>query len=187
MTTTVQKETPMERYSVRGAHGVWATIALRDYERPNNVGDMLHGGEILINSDFGEYAYSWGNMGSPLKQFLCRIGRDYVIDKFTNGKDQEFDFDASIAAAKKEIERMRADCEITNTAAREATDDLPTDNVSQDDFIRRVWDLELFANGDPPSWLVCTRECPQITGFYKYVWTPFVEHLRTEIANGHGA
>jgi hypothetical protein len=172
----------MEHYSLRGDHSVWATIAMRDYVRANNAGNELHGGEILINSDFGEYAYSWGNMGSPLKQFLCRIGRNYVIDKFTNGKDTEFDFGASLAAAKKEIRRMRKSGEITRTAAHDAMDDLPSDDTGQDNFIRRLWDNELFADGDPPTWLVCTRERPQITGFYEHVWTPFVEHLRAELA-----
>jgi hypothetical protein len=174
----------MERYSVRGDHGVWATIALRDYERPNNTGERLHGGEILINSDFGEYAYSWGNMGSPLKQFLCRIGRNYVIDKFTNGRDTEFDFDASLAAVKKEIRSMRREREITRAEARDAMDDLPSEDEGKDQFLRELWNMDLFTDGDPPFEFLLERERPQITGFYKHVWTPFVEHLRAELANG---
>jgi hypothetical protein len=187
MSTTVQKEPPMERYSVHGDHGVWATIALRDYQRPNNKDDMLNGGEILINSDYGNYAYSWGNMGSPLKAFLCRINRSYVIDKLTNGDDTEFDFDASLAAARKEIRRMRKTHEITRAAAQEAMEDLPSQDDGQDEFIRQVWQMDLFTDGDPPSFFVRTRERPQITGFYDHVWTPFIAHLRTELADADAA
>ena len=174
----------MERYDVHTERGEWAaTIALREWVRPNNRNDELHGGEILINSDYGTYAYSWGNMGSPLKEFLCRIGRDYIITKLTNGNDTEFDFDASIKAVKKEIRRMRKKHEITRAEAQEAMEDLPGDDEGQDQFIRRLWDHELFKDGDPPTEFVCERECPQITGFYKYVWIPFTDHLRTELAS----
>jgi hypothetical protein len=182
MSTTVTKEPPMERYSVRGEYGAWATIALRDYQRPNNRDDMLNGGEILINSDFGNYAYSWGNMGSPLKQFLCRINRSYVIDKFTNGDDTEFDFDASLAAVKKDIRKQRKSHEITRAAAHEAMEALPSQDDGQDQFIRQLWEMELFTDGDPPTEFVRTRERPQITGFYEHIWTPFIAHLREEIA-----
>lgn len=184
MTATVTKQPPMERYEIIDEHGQWAAnIALREWQRPNNRDDLLHGGEIMINSDYGAYAYSWGNMGSPLKQFLCRIGRDYVIDKFTNGRDTEFDFDASLVAAKKEILRMSEDCEITSAEAQEAMEDLPGENEGQDQFIRRLWHMELFTDGDPPTEFVKEREIPQITGFYKYVRIPFTDHLRTELAS----
>ncbi|HEX7906722.1 MAG TPA: hypothetical protein VF534_01335 [Paraburkholderia sp.] len=175
----------MERYDVHAARGEWAaTIALREWVRPNNRGNELHGGEILINSDWGgPYAYSWGNMGSPLKQFLCQISRDYIITKLTNGNDTEFDFDASLAAVKKEILRMRKERELSHFQARMAMDDIPSEDEGQDQFIRRLWDMEAFRNGDPPTEFVKERECPQITGFYKNVWIPFTDHLRTELAS----
>lgn len=174
----------MERYDVHTEHSEWAaTIALRDWVRPNNVGNVLHGGEILINSDYGTYAYSWGNMGSPLKDFLCRIGRDYIIDKLTNGNDTEFDFDASLTAVKKEIRRMRKKHEITRAEAHEAMDELPSEDEGRDQFIRRLWDMDLFKDGDPPTEFVKELECPQITGFYKNVWIPFTEHLKTELTS----
>lgn len=174
----------MERYDVHTERGEWAaTIALREWARPNNRGDELHGGEILISSDWGgPYTYAWGNMGSPLKAFLCRVGRDYIIDKLTNGNDTEFDFDASIAAVTKDICRMRRKRELTQDEAREAMNDLPSQNEGNDQFIRQLWQMEIFKHGDPPTEYVLARECPQITGFYKHVWIPFTNHLRTEIA-----
>ena len=182
-TTIVQKEPPMERYSLRNSGTwAWASIALRDYQRPNNTGEVLHGGEILINSDFGNYAYSWGNLGSPLKQALCGMDRSYVIKKFTNDDSTEFDFDASLKAAKQDIRRSRKEHEITRAAAQEAMDDLPGQDDGQDQFIRRLWDMDLYKDGDPPTWCIRKRERPQITGFYEHVWIPFIAHLRTEIA-----
>jgi hypothetical protein len=182
--TTVTKQPPMERYEIHDEHGHWAgNICLRDYQRTGNDGKTLHGGEIMINSDYGAYANSWGNMGSPLKQFLCQIGRDYALNKLCDGKTEEFDFDASIKAVKKEIWRMRKDCEITRDDVREAMGELPCDDEGQDQFIRRIWDMDLFKDGDYPTYLVVERERPQITGFYKNVWIPFTNHLRTEIAH----
>jgi hypothetical protein len=184
MTATVTKEPPMERYKIRDQHGQWAAnIVLRDYERTNNAGDPLHGGEIMINSDYGAYAYSWGNMGSPLKDFLCRIGRNYIITKLTNGKDTEFDFDTSLKAVKKEIRRMRKKHEITRAEAQCAMEDLPSDDEGQDQFIRRLWDMDLFKDWDPPTEFVRKRERAEITGFYTHVWIPFTEHLKTELAS----
>jgi hypothetical protein len=179
MTTTITKEPPMERYSLRGEHGCWATIALRGWERPSTSG-IMHGGEILINSDYGNYAYSWGNMGSTLKWFLVSIDRGYLLDKLAGLSLYEFDFDASVARVRREIIRERRDRSIDAEEAREAWHQIPCEDCGKDLFINALFGCEPL--GDEPWHFVEQRERPALVGFYDHVWMPFVEHLRAEIA-----
>jgi hypothetical protein len=182
MSTIVTKEPPMERYRLRdAATWAWATIALRDYQRSANDATILHGGEILINSDFGNYAYSWGNMGCPLKQFLCGLDRGYIIDKLANGREYEFDFDGSVVLVKKEIIKQRREHDLDTIDARLAWEEIPTDRCSQDMFIHRLFDCKPL--GREPWCFTTTREKPRFTAFHKHVWLPFIEHLRAEISD----
>ncbi|MBJ9658822.1 hypothetical protein I5588_30335 [Burkholderia multivorans] len=180
MTTQVTKEPPMERYSLRGDHGVWATIALREWETTREHGGVHHCGEILINSDYGNYAYSWGNMGAPIKQFLAHIGRDYLLDKLAGLSRFEFDFDASVAAVKREILQQRRDGSLDRDEAREAWNDIPADNQGKDLFIHELFRIDSL--GEEPWHFVEDRERPCLAGFWTHVWVPFAQHLHAELA-----
>ncbi|KVO11762.1 hypothetical protein [Burkholderia ubonensis] len=180
MTTQVTKEQPIERYSLRGDHGVWATIALRGWEATSASGDVHHCGEILINSDYGNYAYAWGSMGCPLKQFLIEIDRGYLLNKLAGLSLYEFDFDASVERVKREILQQRRDGSLDRDEAREAWNDIPSDNQGKDLFINELFRIDCL--GEEPWHFAKERERPELGGFYKHVWTPFTEHLRAELA-----
>ncbi|WP_186066010.1 hypothetical protein [Burkholderia gladioli] len=180
MATTVTKEEPMERYRLSGGDNwAWATIALRSWERPTD-GGFYYCGEILINSDYGNYAQCWGNMGSPLKKFLVSIGRDYLLDKLAPHSRFEFDFEGSVANVKRDIIESRRSGDLTNGQARYAWNEIPEENQGKDLFVSRLLDIPCL--GDEPWHLLESRECPQITGFYTHIWLPFVEALRAELA-----
>ncbi|MEX3764423.1 hypothetical protein [Paraburkholderia phenoliruptrix] len=180
----VTKQPPMETYQVRDEHGYWAaTIAIRAWECPRDERTgTLHAGEIIINSDYGTFATSWGNMGAPLKQFLCKINRGYLLNRLTEGKTEEFDIDASMTALKRDILKLRRDREITSEEARDAMDDLPDEDSTEEMYSRHIWNMDLYREGDPPYHLVKKRERPLIVHFYPNVWLPFIEHLKTELS-----
>ena len=176
--TTITKEPPMERYSIRGAGGLWATIAIRGWER-QGAGEMLQGGEILINSDYGNFASQWGNLGMPMKQFLATVGRDYLLRNLAGLSLYEFDFDASVARVKREVIRDRKDGALDHDEARNAWNAIPAENRGKDLFIHELLTCDAF--GDEP-WHFCEdRERPALVHFYADVWLPFAEHLASEL------
>lgn len=183
MTATVTKQPPMERYDVHTARGEWAaTIALRGWEREGNSGP-LHAGEIMINSDYGTYSASWGNMGSPIKRFLTQIDRGYILNRLAEGSVDRFDFDKTIDGIRKRLLEERRKRWMDHDEARAIWDEIPSDEGSEDILIMRLMDCDSeFLNTEPWQYMEHSEK-PMLTGFHREVWIPFTDHLRTELAN----
>ncbi|BAO88955.1 hypothetical protein [Caballeronia cordobensis] len=179
--TKVTKEAPMERYSLSNEHCMWATIALRDWTRESGDGRVSYCGEIMIHSDYGDYAYSWGSMGHPLKEFLTSINRGYVLNKLSGGETERFDFDRTIEGVKKSVIEERRKRWFDKDEAREIWDEIPTEDLGKDMFVHEMMSCRSEFLNQEPWHHIETSEIPQLAGMWDYLWVPFVEHLRTEI------
>lgn len=73
-----------EVYHLReaGKQKTWADIYI------HQTGEKS--GAILIRSDFGEWSYYWGAMGSPLKKFLTGLNDSYFTGKLMHGRQYDF-------------------------------------------------------------------------------------------------
>jgi hypothetical protein len=179
--TKVSKEAPMERYSLSNDHCMWATIALRDWTRTSGDGRVSYCGEIMIHSDYGDYAYSWGSMGSPLKEFLVKINRGYVLNKLSGGETERFDFDKTIEGIKKEVIAERKSGCLDKDEAREIWDEVPTEDRGKDLFVDEMMGCSSEFLNQEPWHHIATSEIPQLAGLWDHLWVPFVAHLRGEL------
>ncbi|SAK98475.1 hypothetical protein AWB80_07530 [Caballeronia pedi] len=186
MTTTVSKLPPMETYYVSGPDCAWATIAIRGWSDTAEDERVLHRGEILINSDFGNFAHRWNHMGMPIKDFLVKIGRNYLLDKLAPGDVVEFDFDASLDSVRRHIIKQRRAGVLDHDDARSAWNDVPTNHSSKEIFTYLLTEGEYFRciDFDTIEGMLVERENVQLVGFYDAIWIHFVEQLRTEIRYG---
>lgn len=105
-------EEPSVTYKIRdlGQFG-WADITIREWPG---------GGSFDCQSDYGNYAYQWGAIGSrTFKQFLCSLDKDYFLKK-TRPKDYRvFDSDLTCQNIRRDIIEKRKEREFTKEEARE--------------------------------------------------------------------
>lgn len=117
--TTVTKSNDMDVYRVR-ANGEWATICVQGWQVPADkfCPEPREIGEILIHSSFGSWAYQWGHLGLPFKQWLVKTNdRDYVAGKFLGTKAYEFDGQKTVAELRKSLIEYRRTGDLTKNDA----------------------------------------------------------------------
>lgn len=171
-------------YRVRNGHE-WATIAIQGW-RSGEGDHVREGGEILVNSTFGQWATSWGHMGSPIRKFLLRINDDYLMQRFLGVEADVFDGEATLLAWKRELARARRARELTADQFQQIWDDTSFDPAGNADvFWHRVLAAQpsdchssLF---DEPWTLTIKRTNPQAVGFFREIWPEFREQLQSEL------
>lgn len=158
---------------------IWADICLDE----NSDGS---GGALMIRSDYGSWDYYWGSCGRPLKEFICGIGIDYLMNKL--GSRNEFDYDRWESEAKERIKYALQEKDIDNKKCDELMqelEDLSREGFRNEDalyvYLREsdkklfsfFCDNESFPNGkDYPSGLKL---------FIENIWKPFIQELKKEI------
>ncbi len=179
----VTKEPPMERYEIKNEHGDFeATIAIRGWTEVGIRGDTHEHGKIIISSAYGSYSTYFGSMGKPLKQFLLGVDLHYILNRLEPASMYEFDFDATVAAVKRELLKERRRQFMEADRARKIWDEIPTEADSRDGFIQRMMCCRsAFLNVEPWHWTK-ERMKPSLVGLGRNVWDPFIAHLRAEVA-----
>ncbi|MFA1509986.1 hypothetical protein ACDN41_12220 [Priestia aryabhattai] len=142
----------MERYDIRikGENNwkcAWATISISD------------DGMFNVQSDCGDFSYSWGSFGDCFKTFLisiCSKDTSYLYDKIHNQeRANNVDVEKTVNNMKKKIIQNRLenynrtpylDDELSPEEARWLWDELDTmqrchDEVSQDAFVSLFYGL----------------------------------------------
>ena len=177
-------KTTMDCYRLRN-NGEWATICVHAYEVPDLGSNRLRqGGEVLIYSGYGTFAYHWSHCGMPFREFLTTISRDYTLTKFLGHDRMEFDKEGSIKAVKQAILRDRREGAIGHEQARDLWEDLMwlDECETAEGFVHaynegiylKKWDAEGYE-------FIHQKEKDSLAYFWAEIWGPFVAHLKQEI------
>jgi len=152
---------------VRGPAGEWlATVVISD------------DGYFSTVSDYGNYAFFWGDAGECFRKFLAQLGPDYYLPKF--GAREEYDGKETLKAVKRAIREQRRVHEILREGAREEWDllDAHSDLDERDNFILWLEETKL-----PEAYGYAQSSISgEARGFAEHVWPAFAAMLRTELA-----
>lgn len=155
----------------------WAIATIREWQG---------GGQIDVQSDFGNYAYSWCAIGNrPLREFLCRLDFDYFMNK-AGHRWRVFDEEATIRKIKAEIfDRVHTGC-IDRKTAHEWRDELDDDCAgagSEHEFAERLMACDWFYKVYDTYPDFEMRDCPQARAFWDGPWQALCSHWRQELHN----
>ena len=146
--------------------------------------DSGKGGSLSIAADYGNSHHYWGACGMPFKQFLCKIGIDYVAGKFSLGK--EIDEKATILQWKKDVIKSMRDGDIDMQETRAIWDSIKeldgtVGSVGESYFMAELShhaELLRYYYHHPP---IITGITDNFKDFWERLWLPFLEHLKQEI------
>lgn len=191
--TTCAKTDGFEAYTAR-AQGEWATIIIRGWQSTGNDGKPHEIGEILIHSSFGSWAYQWGHLGLPFREWLPKAERAYCAEKFLGTKAYQFDGATSVRELRRHLLQYRRDGSLGKGDARELWDWIDDNEceleTSENDF---VWaleraDTEIVATdqvrhflSEPWEYLHETLN-RSFARFWEVLWPVFVAQLKAEAA-----
>lgn len=149
--------------------------------------------DVVINSDYGSYAYFWTACGKDPKVFLCQVDMHYAMNKLTSGKMYEPDTDKYQSEIKELIIRRRRDGYLDQHQAREAWDGLlaiideyGNGDVLFHELISSDWWGSVFFN-DFDNLPSAERVKPQVSGFWEKIWIPFTQELKRELEEKQAA
>lgn len=94
--------------SVKYEGGAWADMIII----PKNNGEFWN---VILNTDWGVWTYSWGKSGisnEDIYSFLGSIGSDYLIDKFTKGREKIYDGDTTAEAIRAHLRKCYTEKEL---------------------------------------------------------------------------
>lgn len=176
MSAPTVTKSQVDLYNIRGLHGAWANIVVIPR------GDYV---ELIIDSDFGAFAYAYFCHGGNYKQFLISCDFDYLMRKF-RGKDYKIPDPSKYEKEIKDaIIESRQGEQLTKDEAREAWNDmLNTEHDRGDLFFAELYDHKLFEKvfGDHEGLPSAKKVDPQCQSFWDKCWLPFVEELKQEMA-----
>ncbi len=150
-------------YKLRGEPNdfAWAIITIRSWKG---------GGQIDVQSDYGNYAYLWASIGNQdFREFLCKVGFDYFMGKAHHKRGYQVDWDATAENLKRLVlvarrEGMDAD---KARACFEALEAIDKDegffwNARDYDDLRDFLQREEYPKKE--------IRCPDAEGFWKRIW-----------------
>lgn len=151
----------------------WATATIREWPK---------GGQIDVQSDFGNYAYAWGAIGDrTLREFLCDLDFDYFMNKAAKGY-RVFDEEATVRLIKKDIFAL-VDCRVIDRETahdwRDEVDGIG-DCGSEHLFAERLMQCEWFYSVYESYPDIVMRDCPQARAFWDGPWQALCDHWRHE-------
>jgi hypothetical protein len=173
----IQQDTTIR---LRFEGGGWATMSFQYFEE----NDWW---QVSINSDWGNWSYSWSRsgMGKDIFNFMAeRDGRDYLVSKFTSQEPDYFNAEKSAKKVRKDIRE-----ELNYWDDREKFEELIErtkeleDYDSHDIFFERLWDNKELneITGDCPhgisSYLVFETH-PRTKYFFKNIFPKFFKHIK---------
>lgn len=143
----VTKSDGWEAYSVRAGEQdmEWATIIIRGWQAPGNDGRPREIGEILVHSSYGSWAYQWGHLGQPFKEWLATMNdKHYVAGKFLGTNAYVFDGEKTLQGLRESILEARRAGDLPKSDARTIWDYVEENSVemesSEDRFVDKMYD-----------------------------------------------
>lgn len=153
----------------------WAVATIREWPR---------GGQLDVQSDFGNYAYSWSAVGDrTLREFLCGLSFDYFMNKAAGGY-REFDEEKTIRTIKADIFQAVKEGRIDRETAHEWRDELEMcgETGSEHLFAERLMTHEWVSSLYDSYPTIETRDSPQARAFWDGPWAALCAHWRSETA-----
>ena len=153
----------------------WAVATIREWPR---------GGQIDIQSDFGNYGNTWTAVGDrSLREFLCGLDFDYFMNK-AGGAYREFDEEATVRGSKADIFRALREGSIDRSTAHEWRDevDLCGDTGSEHLFAERVMAHDWFYKLYDTYPGIIMMDSPQARAFWDGPWQALRAHWKQEIS-----
>jgi hypothetical protein len=193
MTASVTKSTGWESYAVRNNHE-WATIHIRSFQSTGIDSNEREVGEIMIHSSYGSWAYQWGHLGRPFKEWIAKTtDRSYIASKFLGDKAYVFDGQKTVVGLRESLIEHRRDGSITKASAREVWDWIDDNEgqleSSERDFVDTMYSgqtqivmtkgLEYFFS-EPWERLQTVLDW-QFQGFWREIMPAFQQALRDEL------
>ena len=190
------KTTDAEVYAVRKDYE-WATIMLRCWSRPANVGTPherpYYCGEILIHSSYGSWGNTWTACGEPFKEFLLDAEFDYVFTKFMGTRLNVWDGEGSVESLRERLLEWRKTGELTKGEARALWDEIDINETeletSERDFVECAYRMAADIEGRnvrhflaEPWELTRDQHDSQAVGFWRELWPEFIATLQAEVA-----
>lgn len=163
-----------ETYTIRRENSSdWAIITLNEQL-----------GSVDIQSDYGDYSHIWAARGPmSLKKFICEIDFHYAMKKWI-GRKSELQFKSTIINFKRQIIQYRKDCSLKSDESRAMWDSIKDLEycATADELYRQLEETEL-AEIWPDFYEYFVYDYPvQAYLFWVYLWLPFIDHIKQEIA-----
>lgn len=184
-----------EKYTIY-ADGEFAVICVDAHETAplSDPEAKKYGGQILVHSSFGSFAYSWSNCGAPFKEFLPKLEFHYFAQKMKGHQAYVFDGVGTLAQVKDQLIVLFNEGSLDGADVKVLADDLDMFSYeltsSVEEFMATMAHLEsrhsdvknanlVFA--DAASYLR-NKADPAIVSFWTLLWPQFINALKAETA-----
>lgn len=108
----------IETYRIRH-QGEWATICANGCQAKGCDDQPREIGEILIYSSYGSWAYQWGHIGQPFKEWLAKADDPgYIAGKLLGSKARVFDGEKTVRELRRSLLEWRRQGDIIKADAR---------------------------------------------------------------------
>lgn len=143
---------------------------------------LVSTGMFAAVSDYGDYAYAWRPMGSPIREFILTIDDHYLLCKIA--PTREYDGPRTERAVKERILELRRAGDISKRVAREEWDLLDEhENLDQREHFA-LWynETRLHDHTSDVHELACLSRNPQAVMFAQRILPLLKQAIRDEIA-----
>ncbi|HDR9105399.1 TPA: hypothetical protein QDB04_002240 [Burkholderia vietnamiensis] len=181
-----QSKSTCELYRI-SRNSEYATVCISDWT-VSAVGASQrtsYGGEILVNSSFGTFCYSWDNCAIPFKAFLLNISFESFMTKCLGSAFKRFDGLASLENVKRAILEIRREEGLSADDARDKWEELAmvSDEAQSCEYafhhvLEDICTEDAIGNSTE---FVATSPCPQARGFWHELWPHFCDILKAEL------
>ncbi|MBU9200190.1 hypothetical protein KTD31_02065 [Burkholderia multivorans] len=170
------------------SNGEYASIGMSVWETrsADKPGHVLHGGELLIHSSFGNFCHTWPAGPLPFREMLLGIDFDTFMMKCVGESYRVFDGAASLVNVRRAVARLRRQGVLSQDDARDYWDGL---EASEDLAVRseecfRIALADLERNGVVPGAaddFIVYAASRQVQGFWREIWPQFTRILDAEV------
>ena len=143
---------------------------------------------LTVMSDYGDYAYRWGQPGESFKKFLTGCDRSYVMGKLQGGEDY-FDHHESMKKLEKFVKKLLKKKGLTSGDKDEIQAHLeeikshgPRTNEGYSILLMQGAIAQHTNLYDESSELFVTGPHPWLISFMDKIWPEFVKALKEELA-----
>jgi len=145
---------------------------------------------LSVLSDYGDYAYRWGQPGESFKKFLTTCDRSYVIGKLGQGDGKWFDADKTIENLERHVEELLKSKALTSRQKDDIEDHLQEIKdwgARTNEGFSVILMQGAIAEHTPDFYesardIFVTGHHPQLVSFMDKIWPEFIAALKKEVA-----